>query len=200
MNLSNSQKEKIKLLVSQAISKVGDRPEVLEELEDIVSKCSESDEYSLELTISKEDILYIYEVLGRLEELIKTYVENVEVNDIDSLENIKKHVSVNLMYISSFKDKLVYEVEYLEDVFKKEIFTKIAEEISGTQGISFTQAEKKVNGDERYCDLRKQLYTLKTTMNFVKTKYDFFSKMVQVIVQSISVAGKEHYSSRVNNN
>ena len=200
MNLSNSQKEKIKLLVSQAISKVGDRPEVLEELEDIVSKCSESDEYSLELTISKEDILYIYEVLGRLEELIKTYVENVEVNDIDSLENIKKHVSVNLMYISSFKDKLVYEVEYLEDVFKKEIFTKIADEISGTQGISFTQTEKKVNGDERYCDLRKQLYTLKTIMNFVKTKYDFFSKMVQVIVQSISVAGKEHYSSRVNNN
>ena len=200
MNLSNSQKEKIKLLVSQAISKVGDRPEVLEELEDIVSKCSESDEYSLELTISKEDILYIYEVLGRLEELIKTYVENVEVNDIDSLENIKKHVSVNLMYISSYKDKLVYEVEYLEDVFKKEIFTKIADEISGTQGISFTQAEKKVNGNERYCDLRKQLYTLTTTMNFVKTKYDFFSKMVQVIVQSISVAGKEHYSSRVNNN
>ena len=131
MNLSNSQKEKVKLLVTQAISKVGDRPEVLEELEDIVSKCSESDEYSLELTISKEDILYIYEVLGRLEELIKTYVENVEVNDIDSLENIKKHVSVNLMYISSFKDKLVYEVEYLEDVFKKEIFTKIADEIAG---------------------------------------------------------------------
>ena len=139
MNLSNSQKEKIKLLVSQAISKVGDRPEVLEELEDIVSKCSESDEYSLELTISKEDILYIYEVLGRLEELIKTYVENVEVNDIDSLENIKKHVSVNLMYISSFKDKLVYEVEYLEDVFKKEIFTKIADEIARTRIVTGKQ-------------------------------------------------------------
>ena len=197
MNLSNSQKEKVKLLVTQAISKVGDRPDVLEELEDIVSKCSESEEFSLELTISKEDIIYIYEVLERLEDLIKTYVENVEVNDIDSLESIKKHVSVNLMYISSFKDKLVYEVEYLEDVFKKEIFTKIAEEISMSQGVSFTQAEKKVHGDERYCDLRKQLYTLKTTMNFVKTKYDFFSKMVQVIVQSISVAGKEHYANRM---
>ena len=153
MNLSNSQKEKVKLLVNQAISKVGDRPEVLEELEDIVFKCSESEEFSLELTISKEDIIYIYEVLGRLEDLIKTYVENVEVNDIDSLESIKKHVSVNLMYISTFKDKLVYEVEYLEDVFKKEIFTKIAEEISMSQGVSFTQAEKKVNADERYCDL-----------------------------------------------
>ena len=197
MNLSNSQKEKVKLLVTQAISKVGDRPDVLEELEDIVSKCSESEEFSLELTISKEDIVYIYEVLERLEDLIKTYVENVEVNDIDSLESIKKHVSVNLMYISTFKDKLVYEVEYLEDVFKKEIFTKIAEEISMNQGVSFTQAEKKVNADERYCDLRKQLYTLKTTMNFVKTKYDFFSKMVQVIVQSISVAGKEHYANRM---
>ena len=197
MNLSNSQKEKVKLLVTQAISKVGDRPDVLEELEDIVSKCSESEEFCLELTISKEDIVYIYEVLERLEDLIKTYVENVEVNDIDSLESIKKHVSVNLMYISTFKDKLVYEVEYLEDVFKKEIFTKIAEEISMSQGVSFTQAEKKVNGDERYCDLRKQLYTLKTTMNFVKTKYDFFSKMVQVIVQSISVAGKEHYANRM---
>lgn len=199
MNLSNSQKEKVKLLVTQAISKVGDRPDVLEELEDIVSKCSESEEFSLELTISKEDIVYIYEVLERLEDLIKTYVENVEVNDIDSLESIKKHVSVNLMYISTFKDKLVYEVEYLEDVFKKEIFTKIAEEISMNQGVSFTQAEKKVNADERYCDLRKQLYTLKTTMNFVKTKYDFFSKMVQVIVQSISVAGKEHYANRMTN-
>lgn len=74
--------------------------------------------------------------------MIKTYVENVEVNDIDSLENIKKHVSVNLMYISSFKDKLVYEVEYLEDVFKKEIFTKIADEIAGLKEFHLLKQKK----------------------------------------------------------
>lgn len=198
MNLTANQRDKVKLLVKQAISKAGDRPELIEELDDIISKL-DVDEFSIQSSINEEDLTYVYEVIEKMEKIIEQYVKFIDVNNIEALETAKKELSVNLMYLSSYKDKFMYEIEYIEDVFKKEIFAKLTSEISLKEGISYTQAEKKVNADERYCVLRKQITELKTTMNTLKTKYDFFSKMIQVIVQSISVAGKEHYVNRVNN-
>lgn len=199
MSLTHSQKEKVILLVQKAIPKVGDRPELKAELEDVVEKLQNDGGIHFKSSISSEDIEYVNELIQRLEEIVEEYVKTIDVNDIERLETSKKELTVNLMYLSTFKDKFLYEIEYLEDVFKKEIFSKLTSEISLKEGISYTQAEKKVNADERYMNLRKELSILKNTMSSIKTKYDFFIKMVQVIVQSISVAGKEHYSNRVSN-
>lgn len=199
MKLTLSEREKIVKLVEQAIPKVRDRPDVLTELEGIVDKMSVSDEFSLALNISEEDMTYATEVIGRMEKLVSRYVNELDVNDIYGLEEVKKELTVQLMYLSSYKDKFLYEIEYMEDVFKKEVFAKLTQEISLKEGVSYTQAEKKVNADERYSNLRREVVEANIFMGTIKTKYDFFSKIIQVIVQSISVAGKEHYSNRVSN-
>ena len=199
MNLTSSQKEKVKLLVEQAILKVEDRPILLKELEGIISEMEGKDDFTLIPRISVDETVYVFEVLERLDKVVETYVKHTDVNDIESLENCKKELSIQLMYLSTYKDKFLYEIDYLEDVFKKEIFSKLTSEISLKDGISFTQAEKKVPADPRYCNLREQITQLKTNMMTIKTRYDFFSKMIQVIIQSISVAGKEQYANKMTN-
>lgn len=203
MLLKDNEREKITLLVEQAIKKVESKDEpdtdLLAELYSIVDKMSIDEDYSLPLRIPEEEMVYASEVIKRMEEIVDKYVNKLDVNDLVGLEEVKKELSAQLMYLSSYKDKFLYEINYMEDVFKKEILAKIATEISLKEGISFTQAEKKVNGDVRYSDLRRQVTESNIYMATVKTKYDFFSKMVQVIIQSISVAGKEQYSSKMSN-
>lgn len=203
MLLKDSQREKIILLVEQAISKVekkeiSDQP-LIDELNEIVDIMSIEEEYSLPLRIPQEEMEYASEVISRMKVILDRYVNKLDVNDLAGLEEVKKELSVQLMYLSSYKDKFLYEIDLMEDVFKKEIFSKLTTEISTRDGISFTQAEKKVPADQRYIDLRRQVTEAKIYMMTVKTEYDFFSKMIQVIVQSISVAGKEQYSTRISN-
>lgn len=203
MLLSNNEREKVILLVEKAIEKVELRdepdPDLIAELNGIVDKMSIEEDYSLSLNIPQEDMEYASSVIERMKEIVRRYVTKTDVNDLVGLEEIKKELAAQLMYLSSYKDKFIFEIEYMEDVFKKEIFAKITGEISLKEGVSYTQAEKKVNADVRYTDLRKQVNEAKIYMTTIKTQYDYFSKMLQVIVQSVSVAGKEHYSSRVAN-
>ena len=186
MSLNNDEKQKVILLVNQAIEKAKDRPELKEELIEITKKLSNSNDYSIHVSSLTPNIEYVNGVIKAMEGIVTKYTKQIDVNDIVGLEEAKKELSINLMYFSSYKDKLMYEVEYLEDVFKKEMFAKKTADISLNEGVSYTQAEKKVNADPEYMELRKQIYGLKSNIQTLKTKYDFFSKMVQVIVQSIS--------------
>lgn len=217
MILSDNEREKIIKLVEQALVKLDKKVELIEEptsedneeftkltelksdLTGIIDKMSIEDDFSLPLRIPEEDMIYASEVIQAMERVVEMYVKKLDVNDIVGLEEAKKELTVQLMYLSSYKDKFLYEIEYMEETLKKEIFSKITSEIAMTEGISYTQAEKKVNADVRYSDLRRQVTEAKIYMTTIKTKYDYFSKMIQVIVQSISVAGKEQYSARVTN-
>ena len=205
MKLLDNEREKLLKLVQQALKKAQEleRTDLCEELDALEFKLwkqeEEENEYVLHLNLPEEEMVYAMEVIKRMEEIFENYVRKIDVNDIVSLEEAKKELSVQLMYLSSYKDKFLYQIEYMEDVFKKEMFAKLTQEISTRDGISYTQAEKKVNADSRYAELRKQIVEANTFMSQVKTKYDFFAKMIQVIVQSISVAGKEQYSARVTN-
>ena len=202
MKLQDREKEILTALLSQAIPKAKERPEVEEELSLLLMKLEapeEEEQYTLNLNLDVESMEYSQEVILRMEKLLETYVKHIDVNDIEALEKVKKELSAQLMYLSSYKDKFLYEVDHMEEVFKKELLSKMAHEISLRDRVSYTQAEKKVPSDDRYSKLREEVTEAKIFMSKVKTKYDFFSKMIQVIVQSISVAGKEQYSTRVSN-
>lgn len=203
INLLDSEKSMVLALVSQALKKAeaAEREGIYLELSALQEKLEKEEEtvYHLPLNLDEGEMVYAMEVIDRMEEVFQNYVKKIDVNDINSLEEAKKELSVQLMYLSTYKDKFLYQIEHMEDVFKKEIFAKLTEEISLKSGKSYTQAEKMVNADQRYSELRKQVVEAKIYMQKIKTKYDFFSKMIQVIVQSISVAGKEQYSARVSN-
>lgn len=197
MRLSKSQREKITKLVAQALPKAKDRPEIYEELQGIIEIMDQ--DIQLPTRLDPEEVEQANIIIEHLQDTVRRYVEEVDTNDIESLEECKRHLAINLMYLASFKDRFLYEIEYLEEVFKKEVFAKIAEEISLREGISYTQSEKKVHLDPAYNAMRLEITDLKSKLNNFKTQYDYFSKMVQVIVQSISVAGKEQYAAKMTN-
>lgn len=189
--LNKSEKTKIVALVNQAILKVKeDRPELKAELEGIVEKLSVDETELLKVEISDYELEQIDTYTNACEDLYLQYAK-LDTNNLEELERIKKEFSSMLMYLSSYKDKLVNQASYIEDVFKKEVSIKLAKEIEGVENISFTQAEKKINLDERYNALRKKVSDLNFISSQLKTKYDFFSKVLPNIVQSISIAVKE---------
>lgn len=189
--LNKSEKTKIVALVNQAILKVKeDRPELKAELEGIVEKLSVDETELLKVEINDYELEQIDTYTNACEDLYLQYAK-LDTNNLEELERIKKEFSSMLMYLSSYKDKLVNQASYIEDVFKKEVSIKLAKEIEGVENISFTQAEKKINLDERYNALRKKVSDLNFISSQLKTKYDFFSKVLPNIVQSISIAVKE---------
>jgi len=189
--LSQSNISKLVALVDKALPKCESRPDVHNELLEIRKKLLEQDTSELLIIdVDDEDLEQINLLMKECEKLYKEYVQTV-THHLEELERIKKEMSSMVMYLANFKDKLIIKAEYLEEVFKKEISVKIIKDIEAAENISFTQAEKKLNADTRYIALRKEIYGLKELTSTIKTKYDFFSKCIQSIIQSISVAGKE---------
>lgn len=170
-----------------------------EELRELYKKLMDKNNvYELSHNITKDEIEKVNKIIEEMETLFENYVTEIGVTDVYHLEEVKKELSMNLMYLSQLKDKFVTELDYVEDIFKKELLSRIASDIMTEEGISYTQAEKKVYADDTYVSLRDELKNLKVDVSTFKTKYDFFNKAIQSIIQSISIAGKEHYISKNN--
>lgn len=189
----------IKLLIESSKEKVKDNVEVSNTLDSILLKISDVSEFTLPMNITREEIATVTDLTQKIEESIKNYTSLSGNSNLVILEQIKKDITGNMVYLSSFRDKFLYELEFLDEVFRKELFSQLVKEIAIRDAISITQAEKVVNTDERYQKTRRDLHNLKLIIGNLKTKYSFFEKSLQLIIQSVSVAGKEMHNSRLDN-
>lgn len=187
----------IKLLTASAVKKVKDNPEVEVALTKILTKIDEVSEITLPMNITQEEMESVKTMVDKIETNIRKYTGLNSGNNLSVLETIKKEITHDMSYLSTFRDKFIYEIEFIEEVFKKEIFSQLVKEISLRDGISVTQAEKIVNIDERYKKIRRDVHNLKLIIGNLKTKYSFFEKSLQLIIQSVSVAGKEMHNSKL---
>lgn len=189
----------IKLLIESSKEKVKDNVEVSNTLESILLKISDVSSFTLPVNITREEIATVTDLTQKIEEAIKNYTSLSGSSNLVILEQIKKDITGNMVYLSSFRDKFLYELEFLDEVFRKELFSQLVKEIALRDAISITQSEKVVNTDERYQKIRRDLHNLKLIIGNLKTKYSFFEKSLQLIIQSVSVAGKEMHNSRLDN-
>lgn len=189
----------IKQLIEKNIKKVEGLPDVHKSLSTIVEKIEGVSDLSLPTTITKAEIIQVTEMVTSIENNIRKYTSLNSGNNLVMLETIKKEITHEMSYLSSFRDKFIFELEFLDEVFKKEFFSQLTKEIALASGVSVNQAEKLVNTDEKYKKLRRDLHSLKLIMGTLKTKYTFFEKSLQLIIQSVSVAGKELHNSRMEN-
>ena len=196
---TSSEYELIRLLVERSLPKVKDKPEVVVELESILEKIGYTSIYALPISITSAEIGRVNTLVTSIEDNIQKYVKLTGGANLQILEGIKKEITGEMAYLSSFRDKFIYELEFLEDVFKKEIFSRLVQEISSRDGVSITQAEKIVNIDENYIRIRRDLHKLRQLIGGLKTKYSFFEKSLQLIIQSVSVAGKEIHNAKMDN-
>lgn len=171
----------------------------LAKLESIGKKVSKLGEDRLQVTITEQDVKEINNVLNDLQKIIERYTNMSDISNLEEYDKIKREMTAKLQYLSTYKDIFYDEVNYLEDVLKKQIRIKLAMEIKTSDGISFTQADKVVENDARYTVLRDQVYDIKKMASKIKTKYDFYMKTWQMVFQSVSTASKEKYTTKNNN-
>jgi hypothetical protein len=189
----------IKMLIEGNKEKVKDNVELTAVLDTILHKIEGVNEVSLPTSISREDMATVTRLINSIETNIKRYTSTPGGANLTLLETIKKEITQEMVYLSTFRDRFIYELEFLDEVFRKELFSQLVKEISTRDGISITQAEKVVNIEDRYMKIRRDLQSLKIILGNVKTKYSFFEKSLQLIIQSVSVAGKELHNSKLDN-
>lgn len=189
----------IKMLIEGNKEKVKANAELTQTLENILHKIDNVSEITLPINITKEEITTVNELTRKIEEKIKKYTSLPSGGNLIELETIKKEITSEMASLSSFRDKFIYELEFLDDVFKKEIYGQLVKEISIRDGISIPQAEKLIHNEDKYQKIRRDLHQLKLIIGNLKTKYGFFEKILQIIIQSVSVASKEFHNSRLDN-
>lgn len=189
----------IKMLIEGNKDKVKDNPELTNTLESILSKIETVDEVSLPVNVTQNEIAEVVRLTTSIETKIKKYTSLSGGNNLLELETIKKEITNEMTYLSSYRDRFIYELEFLDEVFRKEIYSRLLVELNKSTGISIAQAEKVINNDARYQKTRRDLNNLKIIIGNLKTKYSFFEKALQLIIQSVSVAGKELHNSKLDN-
>lgn len=190
----------IKQMTEYSLSKLSEgKEDIKKNLESILTKTETVSEYNLPTNIKVEEIGIASQLISSIEANIQKYVSLQGSGNLVILEEIKKSITGEMVTLATFRDRFTFELEYLEDVFKKEIFSQLMKEISFNSGVSVTQAEKLVNNDDRYKKIRRDLHNLRLNIGTLKTKYAFFEKTLQLIIQSVSVASKELHNSKLDN-
>lgn len=193
-----------KALLSQAISKTQDKVKI-EKLNSISEKLDRLGENPIKISIKEQDIIETNKVISELEIITNAYTRLSDISDVEQYDNIKKQMTSKLQYLSTYKDMFLNESSYLEDYLKKELRTRLIQDIMendkdiNNKKPSFTQADKLVDIDSRYLLVKEQVTRVSNLANTIKTKYDFYMKFWQMVFQSVSTASKEKYMSRVNN-
>lgn len=189
--------EWLSTLVDEAISRTDNEIKLLK-LNGINEKLHKLNSVEVEVGITSEDIKAMKASVGRLQDITEKYVTQKGISNVNVYDELKKDMNGELAYLGTLKDLFLDELSYSEDVFKKEIRAQIVDELSELEGVSFTKADKLVEKDIRYSNMRKKVHGLKKLSNNVKTKYDFYLKTWNMIFQSVSTATKERHND--NNN
>lgn len=174
---------------NQVIEKLGAIKELLNNNEIVLS-------FSLPDNIFQE----VNSCITKLEEYCKYYASLADLHVLSEYDIIKKETTVQLEYLATLKDMLNNEVNFNEDILKKEIKSKVVTLIVEETGCSVSQAEKLVFADVRYSSQLRALKPYADYAQITKTKYDFYMKMLQSVTQSVSTATKEMNASKLYGN
>ena len=185
-------------LVVEAMNRTKDEVKLVK-MTDMRQKIEAIGQERLTVTITKEQIEETDTVISDLQTITDEYAKSTDISALELYDTTKKKITSKLQYLATYKDIFMDESNYLEDVFKKEVRIRLAMEIKESEGVSFTQADKLVDTDVRYTQLRSEVHYVKRIANKIKTKYDFYMKFWQMVFQSVSTASKERYASRHNN-
>lgn len=185
-------------LIGEAMNRTEDKVK-LAKMTGMRKKVLKLGQERLKVTITKQQIDETNAVMDDLQLITDTYTNQTDISALEMYDTTKKQITSKLQYLATYKDIFMDEANYLEEIFKKEIRIKLTMEIKESEGVSFTQADKLVDSDSRYTELRDDVYFVKRIANKIKTKYDFYMKFWQMVFQSVSTASKEKYASRHNN-
>ena len=169
--------------------------EVTSLVEKVTPKVTALGEYNLEIQITNGDLQNLNSTMEALNKLVDEYV-NAAFSDVETFDRIKRKMIGHLEMLSTLKDTFITPTNFLEDVLKKQIRANIIDQIRTETSVGVTQAKESVEKDPRYINQRDRLQKLRVISDSVKTKYDFYSKVLQSLIQNVSTASKEQQASK----
>lgn len=130
--------------------------------------------------------------MQRLGDLSKNYYSNVL--DLVSLEELKRKLLSELQYytelVARVKTYKAGQTGYLEE-HRKRIKSEAIDEMVTNKNIKKTTAELTVYNDELYKAKLKELEKLRTFFIKAEDLQKHFNRVLDAVIQSISVAAKE---------
>jgi hypothetical protein len=149
--------------------------------------------------VGEGDITTIEEVLKNLDAVCKLYFTAKGITDLMYYEDLKKELAGYMGNLADLKDRFYTQATVMEEYSKKEykarITTAIVNEAAVEDRMSYSRAEKLVEEDARYIVAKKQSQDVKKYATSLRTRYDYYDSVWQSVRQTISVLGKERYSS-----
>lgn len=164
-------------------------------LEDLRSKVSSLANYELKIDITQKQLDNLNKVMEELNKLVNDYVEK-PFTDVEAFDTIKREMAGYLESLSTLKDIFLNAASFNEEILKKQIRVELIDLLQTEEGYSFTKAKEYVEKDARYTAQRDRLEKLRRISTSIKTKYDYYMKIWQGVIQSVSTASKENYTSK----
>lgn len=148
-----------------------------------------------QILTSQKDIEGMNKSLAQLHELALAYSESTDISSLEVYDRLKKDFIPHLEYLSTLKDKFAIDADYLNEYIKKELRGKLTEQYKSTlveQGDkpSVAAIDRMIETDETYLLVNKQCLLVEGIAQQLKTKYDLYLKLWQMIFQSCSTASK----------
>lgn len=145
------------------------------------------------VTYPEQYFIQVKNILLKLKELSKQYVEMDNLYDLEGLERIKRDMTAQLEFLAEHHartKKFKTGGDYLEEVRKfikaEAIALKVEEE-----GISINQAEKVVYEYPYYTDKVKLMEAVKAFFIKVEIMYRHYQDVLSSVVQSIASGKKD---------
>lgn len=145
------------------------------------------------ISVTDKDIKEISDTIDKIDGIVNNYAAGRNTLSLEYLEELKRSLSGEMLYLSVLKENFSYQSDLLEEYSKKQFRAERVAVISVDQKISIPQADKLVEKDSAYVAIRSQAMMVKKYANLLKNKYAVYSQAWQSIIQSVSVSSKENY-------
>jgi len=146
---------------------------------------------TVKTNISNDMIEKCQKVLRDLSEISKQYSSELDITNLQFYDTLKKKVSANLEFLSTYKYIIISEYDRLEVIIKKERRHEFLLEIMKSKKLSYSRSDREVEIHEEYMSDKELLLKINKLKNMIINKYSFYSKLLESIRQSISTASKE---------
>ena len=148
-----------------------------------------------QILTSQKDIEGMNKSLAQLHELALAYSDSTDISSLELYDHLKKGFIPHLEYLSTLKDKFSIDAEYLNEYIKKELRGKLTEKYKADLAekgdkSSVAAIDRLIDTDETYLIVSKQCLRVEGIAQQLKTKYDLYMKLWQMIFQSCSTASK----------
>lgn len=149
-------------------------------------------------TITEEDYKKIKEVLLELKTITQEYSSCFDLSQTEFYDSIKKRLTAQLEFLSSYKELLNEVSTYKENEVKKEVYASIISKLVNGKKIGVTAAKIEVENVSSFKEAKRDLIKLVSAYNVVKTKYSFYMEILKLVVQSVSTSVKEYKNNKLN--